>query len=132
VEPLQESWRVDLAFLSGVLAAGGPLVVVASRPLARILPERHSWRGHPLGLTPGGVGRLRRALTQAGLTLDAIYGFHAAPAVGFGLMSRLVAGWGRPDLGDRLHFAARLRYCATGHLAAWSTVALLTARKGPA
>jgi hypothetical protein len=129
VEPLLQSWQVDLAFLSDVLSEGGPLVVVASRPLARTLPERRPWGGRPLGFAPGGVWRLRRALTPAGLTLEGTYGLHAAPAVWLSLLSRLAERWGRPDLGDRLHFAARLRYCASGRLAAWSTVALLVARK---
>src|SRR6185369_1382386 len=54
-EPQADSWPAGLEALAGAIAHGGTLVVVASRPLARILPERRGWPGRPLGLLPGGV-----------------------------------------------------------------------------
>ena len=132
VEPLVDTWPTDLATLDDALIAGAPLTIVASLPLARVLPERRSWHEHPLGLQPGGIDRLRRGLVRCGFALDAMYGIHSMIAVGLSLLSRLAARSGRPDLGDRLHFAARLRYCVAGPLAALSTVALLVARKEPA
>jgi hypothetical protein len=129
VEPLDGDWQSELATIADRLPDGAPLVVIASRPLARLLPERRSWGGRPLGMRPGGVARLRRALPQAGFTPPVIYGIHPAPAIGLSLLSRSAASMGYPDLADRLHFAARLRYCAAGPLAALSTVVLLIARK---
>ena len=129
VEPLAGIWPTELRGFAEALGAGAPLVVVASRPLARLLPERHGWTGRALGLRPGGIGRLTRGLRRCGFALDASYGVHSAPAIGLNLLSRQLDRWGHPDLGDRLHFAARLRYCTSGPLAMLSTVALLIARK---
>ncbi|HEY3230039.1 MAG TPA: hypothetical protein VGJ87_12525 [Roseiflexaceae bacterium] len=129
IEPLVDTWQAELQALASTLPAGAPLVVVASRPLARLLPERRSWGGQPLGFRPGGIGRLRRGLRGAGLVLEACYGIHSAVAIGLNALSWQMAHLGRPDLGDRIYFAARLRYCAEGPFAMLSTVALLIARK---
>jgi hypothetical protein len=131
IEPLTDTWPAELQALAGALPAGAPLVVVASRPLARLLPERRAWSGQPLGFRPSGIGRLGRALPRAGLALQASYGIHSASSIGLSLLGRQIAHLGHPDLGDRLHFAARLRYCVSGPLAALSTVALLIATKEP-
>ncbi|HEX9440301.1 MAG TPA: hypothetical protein VF909_11495 [Roseiflexaceae bacterium] len=129
IEPLADTWQAELQALASALPASAPLVVVASRPLARLLPERRSWGGQPLGFRPGGISRLRRGLRGAGLVLEASYGIHSAVAIGLNALSWQLAHLGRPDLADRIHFAARLRYCAEGPLAVLSTVALLIARK---
>ena len=131
IEPLAEDWRAELHALASALPGDAPLVIVASLPPARLLPERRGWTARPLGFRPGGIGRLRRALPAAGLALQASYGIHSAIAIALNMLSRTAALLGRPDVGDRLHFAARLHYCITGPLAALSTVALLIARKEP-
>ena len=129
VEPRAAGWADELRVLAAALSADAPLVIVASQPLARLLPERRSWRGQPLGLTWGGVERLCRALSHHRLRLEARHGVHSVVAIGLSLMGQAVARAGRPALGDRLHFAARLRYRTTGPFAALATVALLLARK---
>ena len=53
IEPLQDSWHAELESLSAGLKDGGTLVIVASRPLARLVPERREWPGKPLGLKLG-------------------------------------------------------------------------------
>jgi hypothetical protein len=131
VEPLAGTWQDDLEFFAGALPGGAPLVVIASRPLAHLLPERCSWEGRSLGVWPGGIGQLHRALGQAGFAIEASYGIHSALAIGLSILSGLMERWRRPDISDRLHFAARLRYHTTGPLAALSMVALLIARKEP-
>lgn len=128
VEPLLGGWRSELDGLAGDLAPGGWLVVVASRPLARLLSAPSPGQG-PLGQRPGGLLRLRRGMSARGLSVEAEHGLHTATAIGLNLLAHLVARWGRPDLGDRLHFAGRLRYCTAGALAPLSTVALLLAHK---
>ena len=130
VEPLVDTWRAELATLRSALPGDAPLAVIASRPLARLLPERHMWGGRPLGLQPSGIGYLRGALLRAGFRLETVYGIHSALAIWLSLLGRQAERWGYPNVGDRLHFAARLRYCTSGPLAALSTVALLIARKG--
>lgn len=130
VEPPAASWGAELRVLAAALPPGAPLVIIASRPLARLLPERRSWPGRPLGLTWGGVERLCRALPRAGFALEARHGVHSTVAIVLNLVGQAAARAGRPDLGDRLHFAARLRYHTTGPFAALATVALLLARKG--
>lgn len=132
VEPLAGRWQADLAMLARALSVGAPLVVVASRPLARLLPERGGWGGgsrSALGLRPGGVAQLCRALPTTGLELRASFGVHTVAAIALNLLGRRAERWERPDLADRLGFEARLRYCASGPLAALSTVALLIAWK---
>jgi hypothetical protein len=129
VEPQAGDWQAELDELARALPQGSRLAIVASRPLARLIPERRSWGGQPLGLRPGGIGRLARAVWRAHFRLEASYGFHSPLAIGTSLLSQWAERLGRPDLGDQLHFAARGRYCVTGPLAALATVALLVARK---
>lgn len=130
IEPLSATWNSDLHLLLTGLAFAAPLVIVASRPLARLIPERASWDGQPLGLKPGGLGRLRRALTQMRWTVESSYGIHSALAIALSVVGQQLERIGRPDLGDRLHFAARLRYCNEGVFSPLSTVAVLVVRKG--
>src|SRR5206468_1192647 len=66
IEPLADTWRAELAALADALPPGARLVIVASRPLARLIPERRGWSGRPLGLTPSGLLRLGRALAGRG------------------------------------------------------------------
>ncbi|NJN67965.1 MAG: hypothetical protein HC884_15285 [Chloroflexaceae bacterium] len=129
VEPLAAGWKDELQTLVAALNPGAPLVVVASRPLARLLPERASWGEQPAGLTPGTLGQLRRALHRARCPVQATYGIHSLQSIGLHALSRWAERWGWPDLGDRLHFLARLRYCMRGPLAAFATVALIISRK---
>ena len=129
VEPLFAAWESELTELSDILPGGSQLVVVASLPMARLLPERQAWAGDPLCLHFGGLGRLRRALKAAGFNIQDQYGFHTPSTTGLNALSRLCQRWGRPDLGDRLGFAARLRYCTSGPLIALSTVALTVVRR---
>lgn len=132
VEPLVSTWAAEIDTLTRQLPAGAPLVVVASRPLARLLPERRSWNGRPLCMGLGGVCRLRHALALAGFRVAAVHGIHSLYAIALNILSRQIERRGRPDGGDRLHFAARLHYRAPSPLAAMSTVALLFAHKGAA
>jgi hypothetical protein len=129
VEPLADTWQADLAALSQMLPTCGVLAIVSARPLARLLPERRHWNGQPLGIAPRGLGQLRRALVEAGFALESGYGFHSVFAIGLSLLGQQCERWGRPDLGDHLHYSARLYYCVGGPLAGLGTVALLVARK---
>jgi hypothetical protein len=130
VEPLAASWQADLRSFAQNLGVGAALCVVVSRPLARLLPERRGWPDRPLGLQVGGVARLRRALASYGFAVAASYGFHSLAAIGLSVLSQQASRFGRPEIGDRLHFAARLRYAAGGPLAPLSTVGLLVAKRG--
>ncbi len=129
IEPMVQGWRAELATLSQQVQAGGTLVVIASLPLARILPERRTWGGDPLTMHPGGLRQLSRALARAGFRLTSRHGIHTPAAIGLNLLSRQLEARGCPDLGDRLQFAARLRYATDGPLASLSTVALLVVEK---
>lgn len=131
IEPRAATWQAELASLVKALPAGAPIIIIASRPLARLIPERRTWDGTALGMQFGGFRRLYRALAHAGLRVDSSYGVHSVQAIGLNLLGQQAERWGRPDIGDRLHFAARRRYCATG-VSVFSTVGLLVARKGHA
>lgn len=130
IEPPATSWRVELSELTQHLPAGAPLVVIASQPLARMVPERRTWSGDPLGMQITGINQLLRALLRGGLRIEARHGIHTAASIALSQVSQQAARLGRPDLGDRLHFAARLRYCTQGPQAALATVGLIVARKG--
>ena len=129
VEPLVQFWESDLAELARVLPEKSTMVVIASLPLARLLPERQGWAGDPMCLHPGGLGRLNRALMGTNFIIQDKYGFHTPYSVVVNSLSRWLDRWGRPDLGDRVGFAGRLRYCTTGPTLVLSTVALITARQ---
>lgn len=129
VEPLAAGWLAQLAALSEQLAPGATLAVIASRPLARLIPERRTWQVKALGTQLAGLPALRRGLRRAGYRISAEYGMHSALSIGLSLLSQQLERRGRPDLGDRLHFAARLHYCKTGPQTALTTVALVQASK---
>jgi hypothetical protein len=128
VEPLRETWWSDLAMFAR-LAPGAPLAIVASRPLARMLPERAGWPGRPLCAEPGGLDRVCEALEAAGFEVTASYGFHTAASVALSTLSSLAGRAARPDLADRLLAASRQCYCSPGLFAPLATVALVCAGK---
>lgn len=128
IEPLLGTWKAELRELRRQLPLGGRLITVASRPLARRLPERRLWNQRGLGLQAGGITRLLRSVVEDGLRVEACYGMHSATSIVLNQLAECVARF-RPALGDRLQFAARLRYCSTGPFSAFSTVALVVARK---
>jgi len=129
VEPLVQSWESDLVELDRSLLPGSQLIVIASLPLARLIPERRSWSGDPLCTHLGGLGKLIQTLERANFTPQEKFGFHAPLTAGLNSLSRTLDRLGRLDLADRLGFAARLRYTTAGLFLGLSTVALLVARK---
>lgn len=129
VEPIVETWRAELQALVAALPDGAAVAIIISRPLALLLPLLHPRNRRLLGLQPAGVQQLCRALPRNGLVLERAYGIHSLYAIALNTLSQQCERWGRPDLGDRLHFAARLKYCTRGHFAGLSTTALLVARK---
>lgn len=129
VEPLADTWPTELAALTRQLTPGATLALIVSRPLARLIPERRTWQVRALGTRLDGLPTLRRGLRQAGYRIHAEYGVHSALSIGLNLLSQQLERRGRPDLGDRLHFAARLRYCTSGPQRAIATVALIHASK---
>ena len=129
IEPLANNWAERLNTISGELAPGASLIIVASGPLARLLPERKEWSGVPLGISPNGLNTLKKALGQHGFRLSAAYGSHSARSILYGLISAQFNRLGRPELADRWRFAARLSYSRRGFAPHLATVALLVARK---
>ena len=129
LEPLAHHWQAELTTISQTLAPHSLLLILASRPLARALAERRSWSVAGLGLHPTGLVRLRHALSRGGFSLSAAYGFHTVSAIGLGKVSYYLEQMGRGDLADRANFAAHLYYQTSGPLAAFSTVAVLVARR---
>lgn len=129
IEPDAPHLAADLAEFVRAIPPGGPLIVIASQPLARILPERRTWRGAAIGLRPGGVARLCAALRAAGFAPLSRHGIHSAAAIAANALGAQLARRGRPDLADQLAFAGRLRYRSSGWMAHFATVALLVARK---
>lgn len=129
VEPPSVGWQEQLETIARALVPGAPLAIVASRLLARLLPERRSWIGQPLGMCPLGLAKLRGLLGLLDLELAAIYGFHTVTAIALSMLGGLAARLGRLALSDRLGFAARLHYCTSGLLVPFSTVALFLLHK---
>lgn len=129
VEPMNGNWQAVLESMIVSLEPEAALLVVASRPAARLLRERRGWPGELLGIRPGGLRRLRRTLQDHGFTVEDEYGFHTPAAVVLNLLAGRATRLGRPDLGDRLGFAARLCYATAGSMIPLSTVALWLARR---
>lgn len=128
IEPVVDTWKDDLAALRNGLQPSSPLIVIASRPLARVLPERTGWIGQPLGLLPLGITRLVTALRFAGFTIESRFGIHSLVSICLNVSAGWLGRHGRPELGDRLLSAARLHYCSGGPFDWLSTVILLFAR----
>jgi hypothetical protein len=129
VEPRREDWGEEMVRYALALPTGARLAVVASRPLARLLPERRGWRDDALGLAYGGAGHMARGLRGSGFRLEARYGVHTLASILLNALGRLAERRARPDLADRLSAAARLAYTTDGPLAGFSTVAILFTRK---
>ena len=128
VEPLQPDWAADLAKLAQLLPAGAPLIIIAASPLARLIPERRGWSGQPLGYNPLGLGQLRRAMRGCGFRREREIWVHSLLSIGLNSLSANVARFGRPEIADRLYFAARSRY-AQRYIP--GTLSLIIARKSP-
>ncbi len=130
VEPLTRSWETDLHTFQKSLPVGAPLIVVTSRPLARIIPER---RNSPfesaLGLQPVGIYSLRKALKKAGFALETTYGIHTLTSIGINFLSQPANRFRLFALSDRLLYKSKLHYCMTGPLSSFSTVGLIFAKK---
>lgn len=129
IEPLAKTWMSELTQIQYALEENAPLVILASRPMANLLPERNSWTASPLGTQPAGLLKLRQALLKSDFVLDAVYGIHSILAIALNFLSRTAECCGRPDMGDRLQFTARVHYCLQGSLASLSTLALIFARR---
>ena len=129
IEPSARTWESQLSALKAGSKPCAGLVVVASRPLAALLPERRGWPGDPLGSHPGGIDRLTRALGAHGFEVLENHGIHSLKAIALSRLGTFCEWVDRPDLADRLHFAARRDYRVRGALAPLATVGLLVARK---
>ena len=129
VEPLQFTWQDDLMAINDQLRYRSLLIIIASRPLACLLPERQTWEGKPLGIQVSGLARLRRKLGQMGWVVERHDGIHSLQAIVLNQLSGIAGRFGRVAWADRLEFAARLHYRTTDLLTPFSTVALLVARK---
>jgi hypothetical protein len=123
VEPQIDGWKEDI----GTLGNCESVVLVASRPMARLIPE--GWKAASLGMRPGGTAKLIRSLHNSGFVVDSRYGVHTLASIGLNFLSRFANVFGRPDLADRLGFSARLHYCTDGSLRSASTVALILAHR---
>jgi len=129
IEPLVATWEKDLQEFQSSLSRGSLLVIIASRPLARLLPVADHTTPS-MGMTVGGMRRLRQGLQKADFCVESCYGVHTLNSIVWNQAGLWASRWHRPDIGDRLQFAARLRYHATGRSAFLSTLALLFAYKG--
>lgn len=129
VEPDERDWLHNLDQIGVSLVRGGLLAIVASRPLARLLPERRGWSARPIGVVPGGILRLRSALKAGGLRPLIERGFHSPAAIALVGLSRLATAAGQDARADRLRAAARMAYIVTRPTAALTTVALIVATK---
>jgi hypothetical protein len=128
-EPELPAGERPLQSLAAYLAPGGRLCVVTSGWLRRGLPE---WSGErtPPARKPAGLRRTLIHLRRAGLSVEAVLGFHGPRSLAWGAARRLPAALGRQDLVDRCVAAMRRTYVVRGWQAFAAPVALVLARKG--
>jgi hypothetical protein len=129
IEPLQQTWKQEMQQLAAELPLGGTLLMLASHPLAGLLPERADWREQPLGIQPAGIRQLRQAFRQLGLRMQARYGVHSLSSISWNMLSHAAQRIARPDLADRLRATAQQHYLSSGMLAGLATVGLVCAQK---
>ncbi len=86
------------------------LIVIASCPLMRLIPERREWQDAPLGMARGGLRRLNGELSQAGWQLEHAFRFHTLSSIGLNLLGQQMARVGQPARADRWQMKARLHY----------------------
>ncbi len=113
--------------LSRLLSLDGRLYIVTSGRLARFLPE---WRrpGSPPAAHPAGLWRTQSWLRQAGLAVEAVYGFHSPASVVWTWAAGLADGLGRGDLADRCLFQMRAAYVSRGWPALVTPVRMVVAK----
>ena len=124
VEPLVADWQTKLAHINTATEQGTKLIIIASQPLARLLPERRTWPGAPLGMRWNGLSQLHQALKQQRFQPQQRYGIHTVTSIIYHTLSRQWERFGRPDVADRVHYAARLHYCTQSPLRRLATVGL--------
>ncbi len=128
VEPMAATWRTALAGLANDVAPDAPLVLLASSPLARALPERAGWSADALGLRPGGLRAPLGQLRHAGFRIISRHLFHTVTSVLVLTCARLAARLGWPARADSLEFLARAWYRSERRLAL-GTVELIVLRR---
>jgi hypothetical protein len=129
VEPMLNSWQVDLQEFYAMMESGSTLILLSSCPIARWLPERRGWSGVPLGLHLLGLPRLYSKLHKKGFLLLNVYGFHSLVSIWLNYQAHWMDRCGYPDVADRLRFSARLKYLQRGPFAVMNTVVLMLFRK---
>lgn len=129
LEPLVETWESELQTFKKTLPKDSTLIIVASRPLARILPEIKSRSEKALGIQPTGIYRLSKTLLSEGFEVKVTYGIHSITSIGINFVSQQAMRIHQYALSDRLLFKSKLLYCTTSPLSSISTVALIFAKK---
>lgn len=126
LEPQRRGWQHELDLISHALPQGGLLSIVLSLPLARIdraaLPTA-------LGIHPISLWRLRASLHERGFSVERAFGFGTIWAtftdwVGVRLRTQ------RPDLSDRLRYAARRGFATRRATLPFAAIGLLETRAG--
>ncbi len=103
------------------LADGGALLLIVPGRLGRFLPEAR--------ITGTGGASIERHLRQAGLRINARYGFHGASSIAWSYAARAFTQIGRYDLADRYRFKMRNAFCVQGWQARFASVRLVISGK---
>ena len=98
------------------------LILIASRPLARILPERKAWQDDSVGLRWRGTSRFQQPLRQEGWHAVATHHFHTLQSIILNRASEQLTRIGQPARADRWQFAARQRYATSNRAIATASL----------
>jgi hypothetical protein len=129
LEPVRETLSADLRSISSGLSPSGTVMIVASLPLSRLLPEKRANGQRALGCELTGLNHLRNALTSASFELRESHGIHSITSIGLNITGRLLERIGRSDLADQFAATARERYCSYGRTGRFATLMLISAQK---
>ncbi|MBN1886736.1 MAG: hypothetical protein JW850_02055 [Thermoflexales bacterium] len=126
-EPELEGGEHAARQLARLLARDGRLYVLASGWSVRFLPE---WRcaGSRPAAHPAGLRRTRTWLRQAGLAVEAVYGFHSPASAVWTWVAGLADSLGRADLADRCLAQMRASYVSRGWPALATPVRMVVAK----
>lgn len=113
IEPMHETWQSQAQAIFKQLSPGSTLVIMATSPLGRLIPERHDWAPNALGMSWRGLKQIKTEVRSHGFEISQAVGIHSLWAIVANIGGRLAASLGYEGCRDQCEVYARRWYVAT-------------------